>query len=146
MLLSDGFFDSGKSGFRRVSFLKAFFLSSLILFSFASCAFLMDRVYPPRVVGVEGEEKVVLFQFYAPAASSVYLVGDFNSWGHPVNGIVRDPDALMEFNETSGLWEKRIKLRPGRYEYKYVIDGYNWVSDPSAELYAPNGNPVIIVR
>ncbi len=134
-------------GFPARAFGKLVFLSGLVLsFLLTSCAFLMNRVYPPRVVGVVDDKKVVLFQFYAPAASSVYIVGDFNSWGHPSNGVVRDPNALMEFNETSGLWEKRLELRPGRYEYKYVIDGYNWVSDPAAELYAPNGNSVLIVK
>ena len=56
-------------------------------------------------------------------AEHVYVCGDFNDW---------HPDCLrMIGNAEAGLWEKRLTLSPGRYEYKFVVDG-NWLHDPDA--------------
>ena len=53
----------------------------------------------------------------------VYVCGDFNDW-HPTS-------LRMIGNADDGLWEKRLTLLPGRYEYKFVVDG-NWLHDPDA--------------
>ena len=36
-----------------------------------------------------------------------------------------------------GLWTKVIKLAPGRYRYRYVVDG-QWRHDPSNAVIEPN--------
>jgi 1,4-alpha-glucan branching enzyme len=56
-----------------------------------------------------------------PNAEHVYVCGDFNDW-HPT--CLR-----MIGNADDGLWEKLLTLTPGRYEYKFVVDG-NWLHDP----------------
>ena len=62
-------------------------------------------------------------------AEQVYICGDFNNW-HPSSlRMVGTPEA--------GLWEKRLTLQPGRYEYKYLVDG-NWTHDPDASENVPN--------
>jgi hypothetical protein len=71
---------------------------------------------PPRKI-----KEGVLFCCFAPGARAVQLAGDFNGW---------IPEREPLFNLSGhGLWQKTIPLPPGRYEYKYVIDG-NWVLDP----------------
>lgn len=62
-------------------------------------------------------------------AEHVYVCGDFNHWQPLCLRLIGNPD--------SGLWEKRVTLPPGRYEYKFVVDG-NWIHDPDAQENAPN--------
>jgi len=61
----------------------------------------------------------VLFSFEAPEAQSVQVAGDFNSWEPAGNE--------MEFS--NGVWRTIISLTPGRYKYRYVVDGH-WKTDP----------------
>jgi chromosome partitioning protein len=61
----------------------------------------------------------ILFSLDAPEALRVQLAGDFNSW---------IPDGSeMEFS--NGIWQKMLALAPGRYRYRYVVDG-RWRTDP----------------
>lgn len=80
------------------------------------------------------------FSLMAPEASEVYLVGDFNNWE---NGT----DKMRRLK--SGLHKKSKKLKPGRYEYRFVVDG-QWWSDPVNEQRCHNGfgeeNSVIEIR
>lgn len=69
------------------------------------------------------------FILSAPDAEGVYLVGDFNGW--------RIDDESRLWNSGRGVWQKRMALSPGRYRYKFVIDG-NWIPDPTNELAEPN--------
>jgi chromosome partitioning protein len=61
----------------------------------------------------------VLFTLEAPGADRVQVAGDFNQWV---------PDG-SEMAITGGVWKKLLRLRPGRYRYRYVVDGC-WRSDP----------------
>ncbi len=71
----------------------------------------------------------VIFVLEYSGAEHVYVCGDFNDW---------DPASLrMVGNADAGLWEKRLNLPPGRYEYKFVVDG-NWLHDPDARENVPN--------
>jgi chromosome partitioning protein len=72
---------------------------------------------PPRKI-----KEGVLFSCFAPDARAVRLAGDFNKW---------NPEKEPLFNLSGrGLWQKTVPLPPGRYQYKYVVDG-NWVLDPA---------------
>jgi len=65
--------------------------------------------------------KSVTFTIHADKGKSVYLAGEFNQW---------DPAAKkMAYKAASGLYAATIKLAPGTYQYKYVIDGA-WCADP----------------
>ena len=68
----------------------------------------------PRLV-----EEGVLFTLDAPGACRVQLAGDFNGW-------VADGN---EMEPSGSIWSKVMPLRPGRYQYKYVVDG-RWFADP----------------
>ncbi|HUA39909.1 MAG TPA: glycogen-binding domain-containing protein [Candidatus Sulfopaludibacter sp.] len=71
----------------------------------------------------------VAFILNSPAAESVYLCGDFNEWS---------PTGLPMIERVEGrLWEKRLMLAPGRYEYKFIVDGV-WTHNPAAGKNVPN--------
>jgi len=71
----------------------------------------------------------VVFALESPGAKQVYLCGDFNQWS-PLN--------LRMFQRNgNGQWEKRVTLSPGRYEYKFIVDG-EWLHDAKAGESAPN--------
>lgn len=57
----------------------------------------------------------------------VQVVGTFNDW---------DQDS-GKMQKVKGEWRKRINLQPGRYEYKFVVDG-QWHTDPDASEAVPN--------
>jgi 1,4-alpha-glucan branching enzyme len=62
-------------------------------------------------------------------AEHVCVCGDFNGWR---------PDSLRLIGDANhGLWEKKLPLQPGRYEYKFLVDG-EWIHDPDANENVPN--------
>lgn len=70
----------------------------------------------------------VAFSIGAPGAAAVSLLGDFNNWkvnAHPMK------------NDSNGNWNKTLMLHPGRYEYKFLIDGV-WQEDPLNPENCPN--------
>ena len=74
-------------------------------------------------------EKEQNFLIQAPSAKEVYVVGDFNDWKI-------DRGSMLDRLE-DGRWTKAIRLRPGVYRYKFVIDG-EWVLDSQNSLKRPN--------
>lgn len=64
----------------------------------------------------------------APEANEVVLVGDFNKW---------DPRSHPMRKEENGVWNKILIIPPGRYEYKFLVDG-NWVEDPDNDQLSHN--------
>lgn len=60
-----------------------------------------------------------MFTIEAPDAERVQLAGDFNNWTLDGN----------EMEAMGGVWKKVVKLPPGRYRYRYVVDG-RWQNDP----------------
>ena len=72
-----------------------------------------------------------------PGARSVSVAGSFNGW-KPAP-MSRDLD---------GTWKAMLNLKPGRYEYRFVVDG-RWLSDNNARESVPNEfgstNSVLIV-
>jgi len=66
--------------------------------------------------------KKVRFNLYAPEAGRVFVVGDFNNW---------DVDNLPMKKANKGTWEVSFALPPGRYEYRFWVDGV-WHDDPNA--------------
>ncbi len=63
--------------------------------------------------------KATQFEFYAPSAKHVGLAGTFNGWD-----AVKNP--LKKSN--AGNWSIGLFLEPGRYEYRFLVDG-NWEND-----------------
>ncbi|MBW2107151.1 MAG: AAA family ATPase [Deltaproteobacteria bacterium] len=67
------------------------------------------------------QEKAVVFTIQAPADAKVQIAGDFNGW--------RPERLLYTQDDGRPAWQKLIALKPGRYQYKYLIDG-RWTIDP----------------
>ena len=63
----------------------------------------------------------VIFSFYAPNASVVYLAGEFNNWAPTKDAMKKSAD---------GMWTIEYPLKPGTYQYKFVVDGKDWKYDP----------------
>lgn len=79
------------------------------------------------VSGVARVDRGIEFTYSDPYAGSVNLAGQFNNWS------VRDTPLAMD---DDGTWRVVIQLAPGTYEYKFVVNGSEWIADP--------GNPVVV--
>ena len=81
-------------------------------------------MFPSFLMHAKATTKTVKFSFLAPNAKSVAVAGSFNKWNpttHPMKRGLR------------GKWSYSLKLPPGRYEYRFVVNGSQWVDDPSAK-------------
>ena len=69
--------------------------------------------------------------------SKVSLAGSFNNW---------QPEAMRK--QKNGQYVRVLKLTPGSYEYKFVVDG-QWQHDPENDRCAQNEvgtlNSVVLV-
>lgn len=86
-------------------------------------------------------EKSVTFTVRAESGKAVYLAGTFNNW---------DPAGKkMLEKKGDGVYSVAIKLVPGTYQYKFVIDG-TWCADPENENSVKNDqgtfNSVVVVK
>jgi len=74
-----------------------------------------------------GEE--VIFSARFEAAKRVLIAGDFNNWMPESTPMVK--------NTTPGKWTMSLPLRPGRYRYRFMVDG-EWVTDPNNKYVEAN--------
>jgi chromosome partitioning protein len=70
--------------------------------------------------------QVVTFAVEAPAATAIYVAGEFNHWA------INDENQLSR-NE-NGQWVKQLRLLPGTYRYKFFIDGAWTVDERNHEI------------
>ena len=97
----------------------------------------------PKVMHVKGNQFDVTFR-YRPDAEhknvrQVYLAGSFNDW-KPTGRLMSGPDA-------HGSYRTTIRLKPGIYEYKFVLNGDTWTHDPdNPDQNGPFTNSVVRVR
>lgn len=71
-------------------------------------------------------------RFYLPGhlnAKEVYLSGTFNRWS----------TTQMPMARSDSGWTIKLKLKPGKYLYKFIIDG-QWVPAPFNRQYGSDGN------
>ena len=65
--------------------------------------------------------KNVTFTVHADKGKAVYIAGEFNKW---------NPTAKkMAYKAKDGIYAATVKLVPGEYQYKFIIDG-TWCVDP----------------
>jgi len=93
----------------------------------AECSDKQEETVLPQVARInaiqakeEPAERNTSFFISAPKAKDVYIVGDFNHWK------INDASRLSRLED--GRWEKKYTLTPGKYRYKFVVDG-EWVLD-----------------
>jgi chromosome partitioning protein len=66
----------------------------------------------------------VVVRFRDENANDVRIAGDFNGWV-PDKGV----RSLIESEGQTRVWTKILRLTPGTYQYRYVVDG-EWREDP----------------
>jgi len=78
----------------------------------------------PDVKALSDGQYEVFFHYQAPVGTkAVFLAGEFNDW---------KPDAhKMDGPDAKGLFTTKLTFKPGRYEYKYVLEGKTWRHDPA---------------
>lgn len=119
-------------------------LALLVAGALAGRALIVAPVSTPTPIATAPAElstvlvRLVVLQ---PDAMTVALAGDFNGW---------DPGRTPLEQMSSGAWTVTIPLEPGRYEYKFVVDGKQWIADPFAVEQKDDGfgsrNAVLDVR
>ncbi len=115
--------------------MKKLILASLLVM-FSGCMIL--KYVKPRLPAPHKVEGGIKFQFYAPSARYVNLAGDFNGWAGTANGRF-DPSIGRMYDDGThgddvagdGVWTIIVPLKPGVYQYKFVVDGTAWYLDPS---------------
>lgn len=76
------------------------------------------------------DEGYIIIRYYNPEAEYVMIAGDFTDW---------DPEILEMYDIGDGWWEAVLELEPGIYQYKFVVNGEEWVFDPNAFAYIDDG-------
>ena len=76
---------------------------------------------PPR-------KKRVVFALEAPQAEQVLVTGTFCDWQTGSHVLRKDK---------KGVWRTTLSLLPGRYEYRFLVDGA-WRDDPICTERVPN--------
>jgi hypothetical protein len=70
------------------------------------------------------QEIPVQFVLVAPEARSVAVVGDFNNWGLGDTALVAE--------NHNGVWSVSAPVRTGVHRYAFLVNGKQWVADPTA--------------
>jgi len=81
-----------------------------------------------RMPQKSGTMHEVEFTFRAPDAGKVCIAGKFNGW---------NTSSMPMKKEKDGTWRIKLKLSPGKHEYKYFVDGA-WASGQSCSELVPN--------
>ncbi len=94
---------------------------------------------PAKGGGTQASADAAVFVWKGEGAS-VAVAGEFNSWNASSDPLVKQGD---------GSWKLEKKLAPGRYQYKFVIDGGTWKEDPTATTSLDDGyggkNSVVVI-
>src|SRR5262245_24476314 len=71
-----------------------------------------------------GEDQLVVhqFTFYQKGLQSISVVGEFNDW---------DQDSTVMREVSPGVWTVSLLLRPAVYEYQFILNGKQRVTDPT---------------
>ena len=81
-----------------------------------------NSMRPGRALLPGTQQVLTQFVLKAPDARNVALAGDFTGW---------QPAFTMTRTET-GVWTVVIPLDPGIHQYSFVVDGVQWIPDPTA--------------
>jgi 1,4-alpha-glucan branching enzyme len=63
------------------------------------------------------------------AVKQASVVGEFNGWDADKNPM----------SKVKGIWKTTVEVDQGReYQYRYFVNGREWLNDPEADKYVPN--------
>jgi len=74
------------------------------------------------------DTREITFTYFAPKATTVCVAGDFTQWEASPITLVKDE---------SGMWKTTVALKPGRYQYRLLVNG-QWQNDPNCTELEPN--------
>ena len=83
---------------------------------------------PVPIKRIQPKRQTAVFRLDAPKARCVQLAADFTDWSKLPLNLRRRQD---------GMWEIKLSLSPGRYGYRFLVDG-QWQDDPQCTLREPN--------
>ncbi len=90
------------------------------------------------------QSREVVVRYRDAHAGEVRIAGDFNGW-IPDKGV----RSMIESEGETRIWTKILYLKPGTYQYRYVVDG-EWFRDPNNSNWVPSPagqeNSVLVVR
>jgi len=92
----------------------------------------IESMCHPEKIGTS-TAKQVQFHLYAPDAHQVSVAGDFNRW---------NTSAHVLSQKENGVWLIDVELPPGRYVYKFFVDG-KWMVDPGSRSYTVNADGTV---
>ena len=110
------------------------------------------KTYPAEKENIKApiiEGDTITFLYYGhegnmPKDSSVQLAGSMmgdSDWNKTLQNMI-----YQESGEYEGYWTYTMPLSVGRYEYKFVINGTDWKTDPLKDaLTAENGNSLVVM-
>lgn len=93
-----------------------------------------------NISGLSGYRRVEL-KFYALSENpkTVAVAGDFSDW-----------NTLQMEKKDNNSWVITLKVKPGKYQYSFIIDGEEWVPDPGSYRRIEDGfggvNSVLVVN
>ena len=125
--------------------------ASLLAVSLTAGGCLLTRIIRNRIPAPHRVEGGILFQYEAPSAKYINLAGSFNNWcGTEGSGRFDPTIDPMSDEDGDGIWTIVKDLKPGRYQYKFVIDhAVRWELDPNNPNTIQDGdftNSLLIVR
>ena len=82
-------------------------------------------VMPVAAVGEEALPSSMRLVYFSGEARSVSVIGNFNSWKEEVP-LYKKGD--------SDYWMVELKLKPGEYQYVFLVDGQRKVVDATADF------------
>jgi len=72
--------------------------------------------------------KMVTLVYEGIPGRQVFAAGSFNDW---------KPEKLMKDKDNNGVYRCQLRLAPGEYQYKFVVDG-SWCLDAANPNFTPN--------
>ena len=94
----------------------------------------------PEVQTKKAKKSKIVFTYAAPSARSVYICGSFNNWDEKSHALKKNGQ---------GSWKITLELQPGRYEYRFIVDG-GWECDQEVTECVPNAfgtwNSVVTIQ
>ena len=73
--------------------------------------------------------RAVSFVFEDAPGKEVFLAGSFNNW---------QIEKELKDRENSGIYRCQLRLLPGEYQYKFIVNG-NWCLDAENPNFTANG-------
>jgi enterochelin esterase-like enzyme len=122
-------------GYQIMNAIRFQFVSALLLLNLCVGEFAIGDV---KVIDLGGDQFMAHFSLDAPPdATSVHVAGSFNQWD-PKTLAMKGPDA-------NGQFILDVPLSRGYYEYKFVVNQNDWITDPDNPVRTgPNENAVLL--